>query len=409
MIWVAIIAGRSAPWVRTRNIWLMHDVNFHFGDRGVLLNWWLARWLARVNVNIAGLATAAVAVNAWLPSATLAEATRNDAVCVSPEAFELPLNDRYQILFKSRLPPARLSDGFGIQYWGDLYTARELAAAPHGMLVVEAARASGAASPDRRESWFSAEDVAHMRRGGQRPVLAYLNVSNIETYRDYWLEAIGQGGTLPIWYAGDTADGQKLAAFWTDEWQRIVAARLDRMLTLGFDGVMLDDVLQYHSWAVGNVRRRVDVVFPGEPTGASGYARAMITLVRKLRSRADVRRCGTAIVVNNGVFIGRDADPDEGADPWATFKAYREAIDGIMIESVMAARQEVALQALEEDYVRFGVPVLGVEFLSFFPNLSRAEVAAEITARTDRLGFSPYLAPDPLFNRLEPPLRRNNK
>jgi hypothetical protein len=110
-------------------------------------------------------------------------------------------------------------------------------------------------------------------------------------------------------------------------------------------------------------------------------------------------------VVNNGVFIGRDAGPDKGDDPGATFIAYRRAIDGILIESVMTpSPQDAALRVLDQDYGLFGMPVLDVEFLSSLPDLSPAEFASTVSAGADRFNFLPYLAADPRFNRLEKPL-----
>jgi uncharacterized protein (TIGR01370 family) len=243
-----------------------------------------------------------------------------------------------------------------------------------------------------------------MRRSGARPLLSYLNVGRIETYRDHWADK-GAERERPDWQAGVTPTGEPVPAYWTDAWLEILRARLDRILDAGFDGVMLDDVLRYYELSTGVIPWTPFPDGPPVPSGASAHARAMMALVQELRRHADARRCGAILVVNNGVYIGRDAGPRPGADPDRPFDAYKSAIDGILVESMLTPEpQKAALAVLSEDYVASGLPVLNVEFASLSPALHPAEMRTLVANRTALTGAVDYVAETQAFDRLTAPL-----
>ena len=342
------------------------------------------------------LGVAAIAF-AWCgPAAAIEGASRSVTDC-SGSAIE----------FAPAAPPRRpdatearkidLAEGFGIQYWGDAYTAHHLSQTPHGLLFIEPATASRDASPTGREVWFTPGEVSEIRRDGARPVLAYMNVGVIETYRDYWIDADNderaalRGGTGP--------GGAPIAAFWTDAWRAVLFDRLDRLLDTGFDGVLLDDVLQYYdvSTALATVARDM----PRTPQDPPTFARAMMNLILALRRHADTHRCGTLLVVNNGVFVGRDAGPDARGD----FDAYRRAIDGIMIESLFTPRaQPPAISALREDFVALGIPVFDVEIASSLPGMAIDTFRSVAQRNAYSLGAHAYVAKTHEYNALEAPI-----
>jgi hypothetical protein len=72
---------------------------------------------------------------------------------------------------RTRFAAESLAAGFGLQYWGEGYDPDSLSSAPHGILIIEPARASGVATPSGREVWFTAAEVARITRNGARPVL----------------------------------------------------------------------------------------------------------------------------------------------------------------------------------------------------------------------------------------------
>lgn len=362
-----------------------------------------ARWRRRSLLYAIGVAAAACGVPGWALPDVLPGADADPGGCSPAPDVMAGEADRLQASWRSRLDPKALERGFGVQYWGAGYSARDLGDAAQGLLIVEPARASGEASPDGRELWFTPSEVALMRRGGRR-VIAYLNVAKVEAYRDYAIDAAKASGNPPPWYAGTTGNGDALAAYWTAQWRDVLVGRLDRIIDAGYDGVMLDDLLQYHDWAVGlNDLRQIDPA--GEvPGDAPGFARAMMALVEALRERADQHRCGTIFVVNNGVFIMRDAGLSLPADD-REVPPYVGAIDAILGESLLTPHeQSVALDALRSDFQRFGVPVLVVEFASSRPGRAFSETVALVGDRARMLGFVPYVTRDNSFSRLEAPL-----
>lgn len=308
-----------------------------------------------------------------------------------------------------------LEDGFGVQYWGATFNANELAAAPHGLLIVEMARLGADATHGTRETFFSADETDKIKKMGQRPVLAYLNLAKVEPYRNYWVDAAIAHAGRKLLQQGDEpwvgpslgADGT-LARFWTPEWAAIVEDRVDRLVQSGVDGLFLDDVLQYYTYHVGVSESRPGFVWVGDPNSVSDFARAMMQLVITVAKRARQNGCEMLIVVNNGVFIGRDAgsiahDTSSESD----FAHYLSEIDGILIESVFAhGGDKIAIAALHEDFADHGVPVLAIDFLDASDQAggSTGQTRAEIAGLASREGFAAYVVDDPKFNRLYPPI-----
>jgi uncharacterized protein (TIGR01370 family) len=301
----------------------------------------------------------------------------------------------------------RLQQGFGVQYWGEGYSPDTLEAARHGLLIIEATK--GVRLGGAGEVRFSGDEIRRMRRGGERPVLGYLNLTEIETYRDYWVNASPlekAGGKdaqfYPDWYAAVTSSGERLAAYWRPEWENIVMQRLAAMLELGLDGVFLDDLLHYYTWASGETVQRLEhAPLEDEPKDASGFAKALMHLVARLRAGANTHRCDFLIVVNNGVFVGRDGNDTEA------FAHYRNALDAILVESFLEPMpQHQAITAVNEDFSAHGVPVLSIDFVSSARAGSSAITRDRVAASAAKVGFLPYVADDQTFDRLYPPIIR---
>ena len=313
--------------------------------------------------------------------------------------------------------------GFGIQYWGEDYTAEALAAAPHHALIIEASVHGADVGLDFREGLFSAEEVSAIRHGGERAVFAYLNVGELAPYRSYWVHAFGATGPsaedltlaereLPAWYGGVSEEGEHLAAFWTPEWLEVLRHQIDAFLERGYDGVFLDDVLHYYTW--GN-QVRLRFLKGGDrtkiPRSMSEFARDMMALVLQVgtyaRRDAPSARPDFALIVNGGAYIGWDAASQtatpEGRAP--LFDDYVDALDAIAMESTLGPSPDWAtVKALQQNYAAMGVPVLSIDFHSRHPLVPIDEFRARIARLASTLGFMPYAAADELFNRLDPPI-----
>ena len=284
-----------------------------------------------------------------------------------------------------------LIGGFGVQYWGQDYTAQGLARQPHGLLVLEAAQTGALDSADGREIFLDFAQVRDLQQDHARPMLAYLNLSELEPWRDYW-----QGApAVPSWSGGRTPQGEWLARYWTDDWRRVLYARIDRLMAAGADGLFLDDALHYYTYGSGGA----EAEGLGAPQGAPAHAAAMMALVLDVISRMRQHDCAGLAVVNNAVFIGRDAGP-AGA---ARFDQYRLALDAVLIEDAFGAADHPDLHlALAEDYLSAGLPVLSLDFV---PPLAAAGglQADQIVALAREKHYIPYVAPGLAFDRLAPP------
>ncbi|MFV0475209.1 MAG: endo alpha-1,4 polygalactosaminidase [Pikeienuella sp.] len=305
-----------------------------------------------------------------------------------------------------------ISRGVGIQYWGPDYHAAALARARHGLLMIEAARIGAPYSDNGREIYFSADEVREIRDDGRQVILGYINVSEIETYRDYWSDAVraalggvGDKGAF-AWYGPKSRHGELLAKYWTPEWEEVLAARVDRIMAQGYDGVLLDDVLHYYTFA-GDGLLQPGSLKPdaATPEDAPAFARAMMRLVTRVADRVRAHDCDALVVVNNGAYIGRDAGPEPQGAEVAAFDAYRAGIDGILMESLFSPHSNPeVLTVMREDYQSRGVSVLTIDFASFFPDESPDQVRSEVAARAREHGFAAYVADNDSFDRLYEPI-----
>ena len=313
---------------------------------------------------------------------------------------------------RARLKRA-LGSGFGVQYWGKSFTANHLAAAPHGVFIIETAKIGASAPGNSREVLFSTEEIRQIGQDGRRPVLGYLNVAKIEPYRNYWVDALAARGGRDTLVQGDVPwigpslgpDGT-LARFWTPEWEAVLTDRVDLLLAQGVDGLFLDDVLQYFAYYTAVSEGRPGFAVQGGPVSAVDFANAMMTLVIAIANRVRRHDCTALVVVNNGAFIGRDA----GADPPGSlrqdrFDQYRSAIDGVLIESVFASGGDAAaISVLQQEFASKGIPVLTIDFADAAAGVASADTRTAIAKLATREGFAAYVADDARFNRLYPPI-----
>ena len=284
-----------------------------------------------------------------------------------------------------------LSGGYGVQYWGQDYNPQGLARQPHGLLVLEAAQTGALDSADGREIFLDFAQIRDLQRDSARPLLAYLNLAELEPWRDYWRDA----PAVPDWSGGRTIQGEWLALYWTPAWRKVLYARIDRLMAAGADGLFLDDALHYYTYGTGGAV----TASTGAPQGAPAHAAAMMALVLDVIGRMRQHNCAALVVVNNAVFIGRDAGPDDAAQ----FDRYREALDAVLVEDAFGAADHPDLHlALAEDYLAAGLPVLSLDFVQP-PSAAGSLQTDQISALARQKRYVPYIAPGMAFDRLAPP------
>lgn len=297
-----------------------------------------------------------------------------------------------------------LTKGFGIQYWGSEYSASDLALAPHGLLILEASRVGAYGAED--EVLFDPDEVSEIRKGGTRPAIGYLNLTEIETYRDYWRN-VGVASAEPEvllsdypWMGPLSSNGERLAAFWAPEWEMMLKKRIDNILAAGFDGIFLDDVLHYFTFLSEGSLSLEEGAF--SPPKKVDYATAMMQLIIRLSDYIRLVRPDAIIVANNGVFLAGDAGDEIGVTcAEALFVRYRGALDGILIESAFGSGATDQTQAtLKNRYLENGVSVLTVDFASQLVGPSDVAIRMSLELQAQLAGFVPYLADNDAFDRL---------
>ncbi|WGH78734.1 MJ1477/TM1410 family putative glycoside hydrolase [Jannaschia ovalis] len=156
------------------------------------------------------------------------------------------------------------------------------------------------------------QEVARLKTrpdGARRVVVAYINIAEAETYRDYWRTA--WNATPPRWLGAANPDwaNHYYTAYWDPQWQRILfgspASKLDRIVAAGFDGVFMDGVDKYAVW-------------PGRRAQSE---RDMYTLVDRIANYARARTPGFLIIPNN-------------AEALLDNPRYRSTIDAIVKEDL---------------------------------------------------------------------------
>lgn len=295
-----------------------------------------------------------------------------------------------------------LTKGYGVQYWGASYNAEALSHLPHGMLIIEATRIGAPDSATGYEERFSPEEIALINHHGERPVLGYLNVGEVETYRDYWAH---RPDGNPEWNGPVAVSGDHLSVFWSPDWHAIMLDRVDQLMQTGMDGLFLDDVLHYYTHAMDADLRWSTGHRPEGPADAPAMAREMMHLVRLIADRARLWNCNAFIVVNNGAFIGRDAASDATLDGQQDFSAYLCAIDAILIENVSApGTHGHTIEALQQDFRDNGVTVMSLDFATSFPFAAPGDLDRIIVDIARERGFYPSLAHDGSFNRASEPI-----
>lgn len=145
--------------------------------------------------------------------------------------------------------------------------------------------------------------------GSRRAVVAYINIGEAETYRDYWRSE--WNSRPPRWLGAENPDwaNHYYTAYWEAEWQAILfgtpGSILDRILAVGFDGVFMDGVDKYMVW----------------PNRVERSKRDMYVLVDRIANYTRARTPGFLVIPNNAEDLLDNA-------------AYRSTIDAIVKEDL---------------------------------------------------------------------------
>jgi len=243
-------------------------------------------------------------------------------------------------------------------------------------------------------SVFSTGQIERMRckpGGGDTTLLCYLSVGAAEPWRYYWNPKWTRA--RPGWMDGAPAEwsGSQLVRYWDQRWHAIVyeqaGSLLDRILSLGFDGVVLDGVDAFEHFRAAGRQSAPD---------------EMIDLVARLGARAwQVAPNFLVVPVNGEELLGSPRyrsvisamiredilyRPDYSTGRDAVIENNERIVAGIMSD----------LRLAQAD----AIPVLAVEYLrDQLADEARIELA---TRRLRGMSLVPTFAPRRL-DRLTPP------
>ncbi|MBK8022216.1 MAG: endo alpha-1,4 polygalactosaminidase [Chloroflexi bacterium] len=151
--------------------------------------------------------------------------------------------------------------------------------------------------------------------GGEKLVVAYMSIGQAATFQYYWQPEWSMTGARPEW--ADSPDGTWAGDiwvhYWDPRWQAIIIdgddSYLDRIIDMGFDGVLLD---------------RVDAATYYEEQGRTTAYAEMMAFVQAIAEHAQERSPRFGVFTINGEDIPF-RDPASG---------YLDSVTGILVESL---------------------------------------------------------------------------
>lgn len=298
---------------------------------------------------------------------------------------------------------------YGLVYQGEDATLPSLRDAPHDMLIISPGKFSITDVPNSEVLWTPSE-VAEVKSNGKL-AYGYLNVSKINTFNLHWDEVwLDSSGTphqdSPWLQAKDSAfENTWLVNFWEPQWQDILENRLSRLIEQGFDGVFLDDVLEYFSRR-GSV---TDDIYQA--------AREMRDLIVNLHSFAEQKiseinqvtgsdRDPNAFrfIANGAPYLISDANNGTSEGYSSQDLAYFDSVDAVLAENY------VSLSAVNSSYQTF-IDFLKSEFLSrdvVVLSLDGDQVTEQQRIETMKSaighGFLPFATENQSYDTLSAPL-----
>ncbi len=211
--------------------------------------------------------------------------------------------------------------------------------------------------------------------GGPKLVVAYMSIGQAARFQYYWQSEWSLDGNWPEWTGepDGTWAGDVWVEYWHPEWQEIILtgedAYLDRIIDMGFDGVLLD---------------RVDAATYYEELGRDTAYEEMADFVMAIADHARERSPGFGVFTINGEDIG------------LRFPEYLDVVTGILVEDLYygyprvhepsPADWTVEREIMLDEWVEAGKLVFTVDYTL------RPEQIDDAYQRSLARGYVPYCA-----------------
>lgn len=218
---------------------------------------------------------------------------------------------------------------FSLIYQGEEYMAADLKASTHESLIMPMQKSSTPTS----ETLWNASEIEDIQSSGKK-LIGYVDTSKLNTCSTMWAKWVA-GKETPSWLGKQDAGYTNTyeVNFWDAGWSTVIKDRLGSLIDQGFDGVFLDDIMEYYEME--------------STLAVSQKARVVRDLVVDLHSYADVKlkqvhgnaydTSAFKFIVNGAPFLIDDTS-FEGTFPKAANKlAYYAAVDGVLAETISPA------------------------------------------------------------------------
>jgi len=288
---------------------------------------------------------------------------------------------------------------FAILYQGASYTAAGLAASAFDMLVINPAKSSVTNVPDSETLWTQG-DLNQIKAAG-KVAIGYLDLAKVNDYTGEWDPAwttnhLASGTptpSAPSWLEGTDPNypNARLVDFTAAGWLTVLEARVKTMIDQGFQGVFLDDVVQY--FARGTAHGDV-----------AAEARAMRDLVVTLRGYANTYIAGKGgnpaafeFIVNGAPYILSDGTSDGSTDNTSQDAAYLHAINAFLAENYFSQGSTAAIQKATDVFGSQGIVLLSAD--TGQSTQSSQDLVMENAVNAD---FLPYTTPATTYDSFGP-------
>jgi len=244
----------------------------------------------------------------------------------------------------------------------------ELTAAPYDLLVIDYSRAG------TEDTALTRAEIARLKvkpDGTRRIVLCYLSIGEAEDYRYYWNPDWKQRPPAFLGKENRNWRGNYAVRFWLPEWQQVILGRedsyLEKIISLGFDGVYLDRIDGYSELEAEREGARSD----------------MVGFVRTISARAKGIKPGFLVVAQNAEELLQNA-------------SYRAVIDGIAKEDpVFGEHRESTLnkESQIQEVYRYLLQARGDRKAVFVVDyIADPELRARTAEMAMRRNFIPHFA-----------------
>ncbi len=284
---------------------------------------------------------------------------------------------------------------WGLVYQGNQYTVEGLKAAAHEMLILNPAKYSLTNTPNSEVLWSHA-DVGEIQQSG-KVVMGYVNLAKVNSFTNMWnagwtTTGLANGDlstAAPTWLSKAESATTREVDFTQSGWQQAVFNRVGQMIEQGFNGTLLDDVLQYYFAAPTTL---TGAAFEQAVAQKATAMRDFIIAIRQFSDTktqqvygAEAAQHHFQLVVNGAPYLLQDAIISPNILTSQKNVDYLHAIDAIVVENYFSRHTDLYIN---DTMTFFGAN--GVTMLSLDTDQVTQQQRIQIITDAVNKGFMPF-------------------